>query len=96
MSEKKPKGLKVTEVSFENFTAYDYIPEGSFYIKTAMEVILMFHSSKREECQAWVDLNYPPKGKYRVIPTKDIKTKSKLESGGLSCTGTSTRRGQKK
>ena len=36
------------------------------------------------------------KGKYKVVAAKISKTKSKLESGGLSCTGTSTKRWQKK
>lgn len=92
----KEKELRTTTVSFENFTAYDYIPDGSFYIKIATGDIIMMHSSKREECQAWVDENFPPKGKYRVIPTRDQKSKSKLENGGYSCTGVSTRRGQQK
>lgn len=92
----KDKELKVTTVSYQDFTAYDYICQAAFYFKDALGQIHMLHSSKREECQAWVDLNYPPKGKYKVIASKVQNTKSKLESGNLSCTGTSTRRGQKR
>lgn len=92
----KEKELRTSVVSFENFTAYDYIPEGSFYIKIATGDIIMMHSSKREECQAWVDENFPPKGKYRVIPTRDQKTKSKQENGEVSVRGVSTRRGQRR
>lgn len=95
MTEKK-KELKVTTVSYEDFTAYDYICQAAFYFKDALGQIHMLHSSKREECQAWVDEHYPPKGKYKVIASREQKTKSKLESGGLSCTGVSTRRGQQK
>lgn len=87
--------IKVTIVSFEDFTSYDYICQAAFYIKDALGQVVMLHSSKREECQAWVDLNYPPKGKYKVIASKVQKTKSKLESGGLSCYGTATRKGQR-
>lgn len=91
----KQKELKVTTVSYQDFTAYDYICQAAFYFKDALGQIHMLHSSKREECQAWVDLNYPPKGKYKVIANKLQKTKSKLESGGLSCYGTATRKGQR-
>jgi hypothetical protein len=93
-SESKKKELRTSVVEYEDFIAYDYIPSAAFYVKTALQII-MLHSSKREECQEWVDLNYPPKGKYKVIATKNQVTKSKLESGGLSCTGTATRKGQK-
>lgn len=91
MTEKKAKELKVTTVTYEDFTAYDYICQAAFYFKDALGQIHMLHSSKREECQAWVDLNYPPKGKYKVIPSREQKTKSKLESGGYSVTGTASR-----
>lgn len=69
MAEKK-KEIRTSVVSFEDFTAYDYIPSGAFYIKTAIGDVIMLHSSKREECQSWVDENYPPKGKYKVISSK--------------------------
>jgi hypothetical protein len=90
------KELKVTQVSFEDFTAYDYICQAAFYFKDALGNVIMLHSSKREECQAWVDEHYPPKGKYTVIASRTQKNKSKLESGLCSATGTSTRRGQHK
>lgn len=90
----KEKELKVTTVSYEDFTAYDYVAQAAFYFKDALGQIHMLHSSKREECQAWVDQHYPPKGKYKVVASRSQKTKSKLESGLCSATGTSTRRGQ--
>ena len=92
----KEKELKVTTVTYEDFTAYDYICQAAFYFKDALGQIHMLHSSKREECQAWVDLNYPPKGKYKVIASREQKTKSRQESGEYSAVGSSTRRGQKK
>lgn len=96
MTEKKPKELKVTTVSFEDFTAYDYICQAAFYFKDALGQIHMLHSSKREECQEWVDDNYPPKGKYKIIASREQKTKSRQESGEYSAVGVSTRRGQQK
>lgn len=82
MSEKKDKELKVTTVSFEDFTAYDYICQAAFYFKDALGNIHMLHSSKREECQLWVDENYPPKGKYKVIPTKLQKQTKEFTARG--------------
>lgn len=96
MTEPKKKELKVTQVSFEDFTGYDYICQAAYYFKDALGNVIMLHSSDRQLCQDWVDENYPPKGKYKVIASRTQKTKSKLESGGLSCYGTATRKGQKK
>lgn len=92
----KEKELKVTTVTYEDFTAYDYICQAAFYFKDALGQIHMLHSSKRDECQAWVDENYPPKGKYKVIASRNLKTKSKQENGDVSVRGVSTRRGQKR
>lgn len=90
------KELKVTTVSYEDFTAFDYIAQAAFYFKDALGQIHMLHSSKREECQAWVDLNYPPKGKYKVVASRNQKSKSKLESGDVSVRGKQFTKGQKR
>jgi hypothetical protein len=95
MSEPKKRELKVSIVSYEEFSAYDYIPVAAYYFKNASGDFVCLHSSDRLECQSWTDENYS-KNKYSVIPSKNSKPKSKLESGGLSCSGTSTRRGQSK
>ena len=52
-------------------------------------------TSDRKVAQQHIDKEYG-KGKYTVVPAKTQKTVSRLESGGLSCTGTATRRGQKR
>lgn len=93
--EPKKKDPKITIVDFNTFTEYDYICQAAFYFKDALGQIIMIHNSKRDVCQAWVDENYG-KDKYKVIASRMSKTKSSLESGGLSCTGTSSRKGQKK
>jgi hypothetical protein len=95
MSETKVKPMITEIVKFEVFSAWDFIPPGSFYIRTASGDYLFLKTSDRMLAQKHIDTDYG-KGKYTVIPTKVIKTKSKLESGGLSCTGTATRRGQQK
>lgn len=86
---------KVTVVTYEQFSDYLFIPPATFFIQNAMGEYVFVHTSHREIAQEWVDKEYG-KGKYTVKASKLQATKSKLESGGYSCTGTSTRRGQKK
>lgn len=93
--EKKQKPLLTETVKFEVFSAWDFMPPGSYYIRDAAGNYVFFKTSNRAIAQDHVNKEYG-KGKYTVIPTKIDKTKSKLESGGLSCTGTATRRGQQK
>lgn len=99
MSDVKPKKVKpmVTElVKYETFAAWEFIPPGSFYIRNANGDFLFLKTSDRIAAQKYIDENYG-KGRYTVIPAKaQTKTVSRLESGGLSCTGTATRRGQMK
>lgn len=95
MAEKKVKPILTETVKFEVFSVWDFMPPGSFYIRMASGDYLFLKTSDRLLAQKHIDTEYG-KSKYTVIPTKVIKTKSKLESGGLSCTGTATRRGQQK
>jgi hypothetical protein len=94
MAEKK-KEMKTVVVEFKEFTSPDFIPYGSYYIRDAKGNYIFMKTSDRLSAQAYVNEQYG-KGKYTVIPSKTEKTKSRLESGGLSCTGTATRRGQQK
>lgn len=89
------KVVKTVTVTYEQFTEWDFIPPGSWYIRNAMGDYVFVKTSERKVAQDFVDSEYG-KGKYAVVPAKQDKTKSRLESGGLSCTGTSTRRGQKR
>lgn len=89
------KVIKTVVVEFEEFSEWDFIPPGSFYIRMANGDYLFLKTSNRSEAQVFINDEYG-KGKYTVIPAKIQKTVSRLESGGLSCTGTSTRRGQKR
>lgn len=95
MTEVKKKAIVTVTVDYESFTEWDFVPPGSYYIRDAIGNYIFLKTSNRKLAQDHIDLEYG-KGKYRVIPSKDDKTKSRLESGGLSCTGTSTRRGQKR
>lgn len=87
--------LKVTVISYEEFTSIEFTPPSTFYVMSATQDYYFFHTSKRDVAQAEADELFG-KGRYTVKASKMQKTKSKLESGGLSCSGTSTRRGQKR
>lgn len=86
---------RITKVSFAEFADIEFVPPATFFIQNAMGEYIFIHTSKRLLAQEWVDENYG-KGRYTVKASKLQATKSKLESGGLSCTGTATRRGQKR
>lgn len=86
---------KTTTVTFDELTSLEFIPPATFFIQNAMGDYIFIHTSKRQLAQEWVDENYG-KGRYTVKASKLQATKSKLESGGLSCTGTATRKGQKR
>ena len=86
------KEVKVTVVSFEEYTEYDFVDLSTFFFKDAMGNRHYVHTSKRTEAQRIADEFSGVPGKYKVIATREQKTKSKLESGELSCTGVSTRK----
>ena len=86
------KEVKVTVVPFEEYTEYDFVDLSTFFFKDAMGNRHYVHTSKRAEAQRVADEYSGVPGKYKVIATREQKTKSKLESGELSCTGVSTRK----
>lgn len=90
---KDKKAIREVRVSYSEFEEWDFIPPGSFYIRTAMGDYLFLKTSDRKAAQDHINNEYG-KGKYTVVAAKLEKGKSRLESGGYSCTGTSTRRGQ--
>lgn len=95
MSEKSVKATKTVVVSYEQFSEWDFLPPGSFYIRMGTGDYLFLKTSDRKAAQTFVNNEFGS-GKYTVVPAKVQKTVSRLESGGLSCTGTATRRGQQK
>lgn len=84
---------KITVIDFATFSSLEFTPPATFFIQNAMGDYIFIHTAKRQVAQDWVDNEYG-KGRYTVKASKLQATKSKLESGGLSCTGTATRRGQ--
>jgi len=67
----------------------------NFYILNSLGQRVFYRTRNRAEAQQAADEEYG-KGRYTIRVVKDQKTKSKLESGLLSCYGTATRKGQKK
>lgn len=94
MTEKKVKDIQVVIVSFSEYTAYDFVEPGSFFSMSAMQDYYFYKTSDRAVAQLKCDEIFGA-GRYTVKTSKNIVTKSKLESGGLSATGTSCRKGQK-
>ena len=93
MSDDK-KEIRVSVISYEQYVDYEYVDIATWFVVDAMQNYVYFHTAKRELAQQACDERYG-KGKYTVKTSKIQKTKSKLESGGLSCYGTATRKGQK-
>ena len=91
MSEPKKKEVATVLVSYEEFIDYNFVHPGSFYVRMATGDFIFFKTSDRKEAQQEI-VKMVGKGRYTAIPSKTQKTKSKLESGGLSCTGTASRR----
>lgn len=90
MTEKK-KEIKITIVSFEEFSDYLFNPPATFYIQNAMGEYVFVHTASRALAQEYIDSVYT-KGRYTIVASKLQKTKSKNESGELSCRGTATRK----
>lgn len=82
--------MKVTPITFDEFTGYDFLPPSTFFIRDATGDYRFLHTSSRAKAQTFVDAEYG-KGRYTVVASKLQKTKSKQEGGGYSCNGTATR-----
>lgn len=85
------KKIKFTVIDFETFTDYEFVPPSTFFIRSAIGDYYFIHTAKRAVAQEWVDDKFG-KGRYAVVASKLQKTKSKSESGALTCSGTATRK----
>ena len=86
---------KEAEVWSEEEERFVLNAKSNWYILDALGNRVYYLTRNRAEAQAQADIDYG-KGRYTIRAVKDQKTKSKLESGLLSCYGTATRKGQKK
>lgn len=93
-SKKKIKEIEVVIVSFADYTSYDFVEPGSYFSMSAMQDYYFYKTSDRKAAQDKCDEIFGA-NRYVVKTSKNIVTKSKLESGGLSASGTSCRKGQK-
>ena len=82
--------VRVTVVDFDLFSDIDFVPPATFYIRNASGDYVFVHTRSRDKAQAWVDENYG-KNRYKVNASKIQKGKKPV-----TCTGTQTRRGQRK
>jgi len=65
--------------------------KSNWYILDALGNRVYYLTRNRADAQKQADLDY--QGKYKVRAVKDQKSKSKQESGGLSCSGSNSRKG---
>lgn len=85
---------KITVVSFEQFSNYEFIPPATFFIQNALGEYIFIHTASRATAQEWVNENYG-KGRYTVKASKLQKGKE-LGENSKPAFGTATRRGQKR
>lgn len=85
---------KEAEVWSEEEERFVLNAKSNWYILDALGNRVYYLTRNRADAQRQADEDYD--SKYKIRAVKDQKSKSKLESGGLSCYGTATRRGQKK
>lgn len=87
----KPKEIKVVEVSYEDYIGYDFVEPGSFFSVSAMQVYFFYKTSDRKLAQDKCDEIFGA-NRYVVKTSKNIATKSKREDGGVSASGTNSRK----
>lgn len=63
----------------------------NWYILDALGNRVYYLTRNRADAQRQADLDYD--GRYKIRAVKDQKSKSKQESGGLSCSGSNSRKG---
>lgn len=83
----KHNKTKITVVSYDEFTDIDFVPPASFFVmafdQNGNQAYYFIHTSSRAIAQQWCDESFG-KGRYLVKASKITKTKSKLESGGVT------------
>ena len=92
MTDVKKKEIAVVVVSFSEYTSYDFIEPWRFFSMSAMQDYYFYKTSDRKLAQDKCDEIFGA-GRYTVKTSKNIATKSKREDGGVSASGSNTRRG---
>lgn len=95
MSEKPIESVVVPESEAEIYSEEEgrFIlnSKSNWYILDALGNRVYYLTRNRADAQRQADLDY--NGRYKIRAVKDQKSKSKQESGGLSCSGSNSRKG---
>ncbi|MNE17276.1 hypothetical protein D3C87_1546910 [compost metagenome] len=83
-------GVRITIVQYERFVDYEFEPPATFFTRSAMGDYYFYHVRNRAKAQEACDELFG-KRRYTVNASKIQKGR-----GGLTCTGTQTRKGQRK
>lgn len=96
MSDKPVESVVVPESDAEVYSEEEgrFIlnSKSNWYILDALGNRVYYLTRNRADAQKQADLDYG-KGRYTIRAVKDQKSKSKMESGGLSCSGSNSRKG---
>lgn len=88
----KEKDIEVVIVSFADYTSYDFVEPGMFFVMSASQDYYFFKTGDRvkaqQKCNEIFGENF-----YTVKTSRNIKTKSRLESGTYSAYGSNSRKG---
>lgn len=92
MTETKKKDIEVVVFSYQDYTSYDFVEPGHFFVMSASQEYYFFKTGDRakaqEKCNQLFGENF-----YTVKTSRNIKTKSKREDGGVSASGSNSRKG---
>lgn len=88
----KEKDIEVIIVSFADYTSYDFVEPGMFFVMSSMQDYYFFKTADRakaqQKCNEIFGENF-----FIVKTSRNIKTKSRLESGTYSAYGSNSRKG---
>lgn len=79
-------------VAFESLEDDEFVAPSAFYFQPATGDLVFVKTKDRAKAQQLCDEWTGEKGKYTIRAIKNVKTKTKSESGELSVRGTSTRK----
>jgi len=79
-------------VPFESLEEDEFVAPSAFYFRPASGEAIFVKCKDRAKAQQLCDEWTGEKGKYTIRAIKNVKAKSRLESGELSCNGSNTRK----
>lgn len=83
------KELRISTVSHEDFTEYDFIPVATFYFRNASGDYIFIHTASRSAAQEWINENY---GKHYTVVASKIQKGKPLGEGSRPAYGTASRK----